>query len=63
MKYLLNAIEMKEVDNNTIEEIGIPSMVLMERAALSVAQEVAKHIVSAQPVLCICGCEIGRAHV
>ena len=56
MKYLLNAIEMKEVDNNTIEEIGIPSMVLMERAALSVAQEVAKHIVSAQPVLCICGC-------
>lgn len=56
MKYVLNAIEMKKVDNDTIEEIGIPSMVLMERAALSVAQEVAKHIVSAQPVLCICGC-------
>lgn len=56
MKYLLDAREMKAVDEYTIKEIKIPSMVLMERAALSVALEAAKHTVSALPVLCICGC-------
>lgn len=34
MKYLVTAAEMKRYDNNTIERIGIPGMVLMERAAL-----------------------------
>lgn len=36
MKYIVTADEMREYDNNTIERIGIPSMVLMERAALAV---------------------------
>lgn len=36
MKYVLKADEMKACDRYTIEKIGIPSMVLMERAALSV---------------------------
>lgn len=34
MKYLVSAEEMKQYDHNTIEHIGIPGMVLMERAAL-----------------------------
>ena len=34
MKDLLNAAEMKAVDKRSIEEYGIPSLVLMERAAL-----------------------------
>lgn len=34
MQYLVTAQEMKEYDNYTIEEIGIPGLVLMERAAL-----------------------------
>ncbi len=38
MKYVLKASEMKACDNDTIERIGIPSLVLMERAALSVLQ-------------------------
>ena len=38
MKYALKAEEMKSCDKDTIERIGIPSMVLMERAALSVLQ-------------------------
>ncbi len=42
MKYVLTAAEMKACDNNTINRIGIPSMVLMERAALSVADELVK---------------------
>lgn len=34
MKYLVSAEEMKRYDENTIERIGIPAAVLMERAAL-----------------------------
>lgn len=34
MRYLVTAEEMKIYDSNTIEKIGIPAMVLMERAAL-----------------------------
>lgn len=34
MEYLVTAKEMKQYDNNTMELIGIPGMVLMERAAL-----------------------------
>lgn len=36
MKYIANSIEMAQIDRYTIDEIGIPEMVLMERAALSV---------------------------
>lgn len=35
MKYVLKAHEMKAYDRDTSERIGIPSMVLMERAALA----------------------------
>ena len=38
MKDLLNAAEMKAVDQRSIEEYGIPSLVLMERAALEVVK-------------------------
>lgn len=34
MKYLVTADEMKQYDANTMDTIGIPGMVLMERAAL-----------------------------
>ena len=34
--YLVNSQEMKQCDKNTIAYYGMPSMVLMERAALSV---------------------------
>lgn len=34
MKYLVTAQEMKQYDKNTIEYLGIPGPVLMERAAL-----------------------------
>lgn len=37
MEYLLTAEEMAQADRMTSEEIGIPSLVLMERAALGVA--------------------------
>lgn len=34
MRYLVTAAEMKRCDQNTISQIGMPGMVLMERAAL-----------------------------
>lgn len=37
MHSIADAVEAKEIDRISIEEIGIPSMVLMERAAMSVA--------------------------
>ncbi len=47
MKYLVNGKEMKEIDRRTIEEYGIPSLVLMERAAMAVARE-AEHLLKEQ---------------
>lgn len=39
MRYIVNREEMRAVDAYTIEELGIPSMVLMERAAMAVAEQ------------------------
>ena len=40
MRYVLLAEEMKYCDNYTIEKIGIPSLLLMERAAMEMAAEI-----------------------
>lgn len=40
MKKILTASQMKEYDAYTIREIGVPAMVLMERAAYSVLEEI-----------------------
>lgn len=40
MKYLVTAEEMRRYDNNTIQNLGIPSMVLMERAALVLREQI-----------------------
>lgn len=57
MKYILDAAQMKEVDNYSISTVGIPSVVLMERAALSVTSYIAEeaHISTDKMVLCVCG--------
>ena len=39
MKHVLMSSQMKECDRFTIDEIGIPSIVLMEKAALGIADE------------------------
>ncbi len=56
MRALLTGQQMKEVDQITIGEIGIPSMVLMERAALAVVEEVKKRSKPEDRVWCVCGC-------
>lgn len=40
MKYIVTSAEMQEYDNNTIQRMGIPALVLMERAALAVRDEI-----------------------
>ena len=42
MEYVLDAASAKWIDTHTIEEIGMPSLLLMERAALAVAEEAAE---------------------
>lgn len=58
MRYTVTGSQMKEIDRDTIERIGIPSVVLMERAALAVA-EAAEELLAGQPkdagVLVACG--------
>lgn len=42
MKYIVTAAQMRSADRYTSEKLGIPSLVLMERAALAVADEISR---------------------
>ena len=55
MEYLLGAKEMKTCDENTSRELGISEEVLMERAALAVAEETMRRIDPRDKVLVLCG--------
>lgn len=43
-EYVVNATEMKNIDRYSMETLGIPSLALMERAALAVTEEIGKHV-------------------
>lgn len=47
--------KMKKVDSYTIDTIGIPSMVLMERAAFSIFTDMKENIDKTKKILCLCG--------
>ncbi len=55
MRYILKAYEMKLYDRDTSERIGIPSMVLMERAALGVVESLREQGRMPQRVLVAAG--------
>ena len=55
MRYLVTGEQMKEVDRYTIESIGIPSMVLMERAAMAVAREAENLVIKTDSIWAVCG--------
>lgn len=60
MEYLVDSHIMKSVDNYSIQQAGIPSVVLMERAALGVSAFLSNLIadnkgVKPVKVVCICG--------
>lgn len=56
MKYLVNSREMKNYDTNTIETYQIPSLVLMERAALEIVAVIKEEKIDASQTLLVCGC-------
>ena len=55
MRYLLTSKQMQDADRYTINEIGIPSMVLMERAALQTVHIMEQEKLDFKNVLVVCG--------
>ncbi len=55
LKYLVTGEEMRSYDNYMIEEVGIPQLVLMERAALAVCEELVKLAGNRRKVLVVAG--------
>lgn len=55
MKYLLTGKQMQAADRFTIENIGIPSMVLMERAALQMVHALKQEELDMSNILVVCG--------
>lgn len=55
MKYVLKNQEMQTIDHETIHEIGIPGLVLMERASKAVADHVADRIDHSKRILVVSG--------
>lgn len=56
MRYLVTGSQMRAIDQDTIQNIGIPSLVLMERAAECVARK-AEQLCDQKTlqILAICG--------
>jgi len=52
---VVKSYEMKEIDRYTIEEIGIPGIVLMENAAMSVVSETIQLLKESNKVVICCG--------
>ncbi len=55
MKYFVSGDEMKRYDANTIQHFGMPSVVLMERAATAFVEELHAQGVDGSRVLVACG--------
>ena len=57
MREIVTAVEMKELDRNTIQKAGIPSPVLMERAALKTVEEIVQRLKNKEKekILVVCG--------
>lgn len=55
MKYLVNSREMRQYDNNTSDVLKVPSLLLMEQAALAACEEIEKLADKTEPLLIVCG--------
>jgi len=55
MKYLVNSNEMRQYDKNTSEVLKVPSLLLMEQAALGACEEVEKMLRKSDSILIACG--------
>lgn len=50
LKYVVTAAQMQSADRHTSEKTGIPSLILMERAALAVADEICHYFQDAEKI-------------
>ena len=55
MKYIVDSDKMKNIDNYTMEVIKVPSLVLMERAAMEVVYKIKQEIQKEDRILVVCG--------
>ncbi|HIX58263.1 MAG TPA: NAD(P)H-hydrate dehydratase [Candidatus Blautia gallistercoris] len=55
MKEFVSCRKMKEIDAHTIQEHKIPSLVLMERAACAVVEQLETRKETLKRILCVCG--------
>ena len=55
MKYALGSGQMKAIDRYTIETVGIPSLVLMEKAAMAVVRHTKELCSEKDSILAVCG--------
>lgn len=55
MKYVADAQTMNEIDRYSMEKIGIPSMVLMEKAAMKLVEAMLPEISPNDKILAVCG--------
>lgn len=55
MKQVVTSQEIKEIERYAIHEIGISSLVLMERAALSVSARIKAHFTKKDKICIVCG--------
>lgn len=55
MEYIVTGNEMKLLDNTTSDRFGVPSVVLMEQAALGVVRELVAYIKKEKRIAVICG--------
>ncbi len=56
MQYIVDGREMKKYDANTVGSYQVPSLVLMERAALETAAVIKEEKIDAGRTLVVCGC-------
>ena len=55
MRYLPDGAQMQAADMYTIKELGVPSLVLMERAALKVVEAIHERGIDTSKALIVCG--------
>ena len=55
MKKIVTAQEIKEIEQYAIGEIGVPSLVLMERAALCVSERIRQRFSKKETICIVCG--------
>ena len=55
MRYLPDGIQMSAADKYTIDKVGIPSLVLMERAALKTVEIMSEYGIDTSKALIVCG--------